>query len=475
MPSRKQQKQLASQVASILRKSPDLYSMSKGQMTELRKALLTVKQVSNQGETRGLIDHPFSKIAVRSYGDANPHHAACINAKVSAIVGQGHKNEKVAEVLDPLCEHSLADLETSFCEDYCETGDAFIEVVRPEGEEDVISGLHHMPAADAYIYLEDQADLSKRHFEVLSSDLTIAGKLRFARFGDREDMITRLKIEKDSKVSELIHWRRAKSKSRWYGYPDYFSAVPSIELVQAMTQHEFNFFFNNGVPEFLVFVLGSIIPGPDWEKFVGMLRANQGLRNSQRSQAANFPNVKGPDSKVQIEKLGAGSDSDTSQYAVYSDVTAANIVTAHGVPPVLAGIQFPGKMGAANETPNALLLFHLMKTLPAQRALSYLLASTLGNKQKFLSEEGKAQTLTREDFLGSSDDKGNGFNTIIDEINLGAMDTMGRMKEPIMGSGRDPSKGLLTSSDGRSKTGGKPTSGTGKAQAAGRGKPKPKK
>ena len=458
-------------LASILRQAPDLYGMDGTRLTMLRKALLDVKAVSNQGATRGLKSHPFNRLAVRDYANFNPHHSACIYAKVNATVGQGFKSEKVAEILDPLCEHSSADLLATVAQDYWEVGEGYIEIVRPRGEEDVISGLHHLPAGDAYMYLEDSFDLSKRHYEVISMDEGLSTNLLFARFGDRKAFLKRYKIKdkKEDEISEVVHWRMPSSQSRWYGYPEYLSAVPSIELVQAMTQHEFNFFFNNGVPEFIIFVLGKLIPTPDWDKFINTLKANQGVRNSQRSQAVNFGD---PEVDVKVEKLGGTKDSGETPYAVHSEVTATNIVTAHGVPPILAGILIPGKLGAANETTNALLLFHLMKTQPAQRGFSLLLAASLGSEgQKFRNPDGVDKTLTREDFLGPKEAKGNGFNTIMDAMNLQAMDTAARMREPLAGSGRDPSKGLLSSSDDRAQTGGRPVRGNGRALAQGRGAP----
>ena len=39
--------------------------------------------------------------------------------------------------------------------------------------------------------------------------------------------------------------------------------------------------------------------------------------------------------------------------------------------------------------------------------------------------------------------KGNGFNTILDGMTLGAMNTMASMREPMAGSARNPDAGLL--------------------------------
>jgi hypothetical protein len=82
------------------------------------------------------------------------------------------------------------------------------------------------------------------------------------------------------------------------------------------------------------------------------------------------------------------------------------IATAHGVPPLLANILLPGKIGAANEGPNALLLFQKRKLGQIQRTFSRILANTLGAGVQLATPEGKNATLTKEQFLGTKFSKG---------------------------------------------------------------------
>jgi hypothetical protein len=249
----------------------------------------------------------------------------------------------------------------------------------------------------------------------------------------------------------VIHWQVPNTTSPWYGRPEYFSGVPSIELVQAMTQREFNYFFNNGVPEFLLFVLGAQLSAADWTKLEAVLRAGQGLKGGHMSGAFNFDN---PSVKVQLERLGVSdTGGDKAAFSDKSQVTAMNIATAHQVPPLLAGILIPGRMGGTNEGPNNLVLFQAQKIAPAQKALSDLLASTLGSGVTFSGPDG-ASTLSREDFLGTKEDKGNGFNRIIDEVDMFQLDTMSRMKTPLGEGGRDLSEGLRRNEGDRERTGG---------------------
>jgi len=464
------------QVARYLRQSKEIHPES---WTEVVKALLDVtskaEQASQFASTSGRRQHLFDKNAVREFKDFNPHHSACIEAKVEATVGLGWKSRKISEVLDPISgkSRSFADVNRAGFEDYWEAADYYIEVVQGDkGDPEKITGLHHIPTSTVYIEVEDSQNRDF-HYSVQSYEDAV-GEQRFARFGDLDDFVARhsgatasddanavlgfaadVRPEQIQKRSSIIHFRRATSRSRWYGYTDYFSAVPSVELQQCLTQYEFDFYFNRGVPEFLLFILGKQLSGKDWDQVIALMQGQQGFGNGHKSGAFNFGD---PDIKVQLEKLGL----DTQQESSYPEHTATNgmnIVSAHGVPPLLAGIVLPGKMAGANELPNALGLFQLLKIAPVQRAFCALLAECLGGRR--FGTEGRGTVLTREDFLGPQSDQmdevsgritkadGNGLNTITTELDLATMDTQARMKDPVMAGNRDPKEGLLGSSSDR--------------------------
>ena len=67
----------------------------------------------------------------------------------------------------------------------------------------------------------------------------ISASLRplYAKFGDLERFLkTDVVKDQESKPAELIHIKRPTSRHRWYGMPDWLSAVASIELVHAIKQ-----------------------------------------------------------------------------------------------------------------------------------------------------------------------------------------------------------------------------------------------
>ena len=396
---------------------------------------------SRQGVKVGRQDHPFELSRVANLQTVNEHHSTCIHTKVAALVGLGYKDgqeevvvdaelgtkakvfkeSKVDEVLDPLCDISWADVNNDAAEDFEQTGNGYIEAVR-QGPAGPIVGLSHLPAKDTYVYVED-SDYNY-HYEIVGEEGAV-GVRRFARFGDSDAFLERGKrdngsgldfqvpereVENDNGlVSEVIHFRRPTSLSRWYGFPDWIAAVPAIELGQMLMQYKYDFFVNRGVPEFMLFLLGQQLHADDWKKVEDAMKANIGIGNAFKSIALNLDN---PEVKVQLEKLALeGKSEDT--FAANKEALALAVVTAHRVPPLLAGIQIPGKLGATNELPNALMAFQILVMGPRQR----LWQRTLG---KTLASEDGVPGLTVKDFAPVK---------ITEEINIGSMDTVARMRQ----------------------------------------------
>jgi hypothetical protein len=430
--------------------TPDLHGEGSVLFTMLKKAVKLSAEdaergATNQGVSVGKKAHLIDKMTARDLRDFNATHAICIDAKVSSTVGLGHRDQEIHEYLDPLCRFSWQDTLDSLAEDYFETGECFLEVVYgDESDKGLVTGLYHIESAGIHVEVEEEDAANLYHY-IVEGEQDSADTRVLAKFGDLADLKERFgetEGEGDGELdgidntpandailpsdrstvsvlggsivnSEVIHIRQSSNRSRYYGYPDYMSAVPSIELVQCMTQHEFDFYFNRGVPEFLLFLLGKNIGGC-WSKIETMLKANQGIGNDMR------------------------------------------IATAHGMPPQLANIALPGKIGAANEGPNAMLTFQMRKLGQAQKNFSRMLACTLGGEDvRFAQPTGGPKQIKADKWLAKDakpmDDNGvpqfvqpgNGFATILDGMTLGAQNTMASMAEPLAGSGRNPDDGLL--------------------------------
>lgn len=428
-------------VIEIARPNHPLYKrMGDGPMIDvLMKVAKPDLEESAQNSATGRKQHPFNMRAVIDFQVHNIHHSTCIHTKKESCVGLGFESEDVFEELDPYCEISFSDVLGDAAEDFFQTGNGYIEVVRNEAGD--IRGLHHIRAQNVFVFIEDEQ--MNRHYEVVGNALDgFAGSKHFAQFGDLERFNQTKWGLNQQRVSEVIHFRRPTSLSRWYGFPDWLAATASIELVQALTQHQFDFFLNRGVPEFILTVIGpKRVSKENWEKIEKALKAQIGMGNSRKSVAWNLV---GEDYEVQIDKLALEHQADAEHFTNMMETLATHIVSAHRVPPLLAGILVPGKLGATNELPNALASFQALVMGPAQRLFSNVLAITLGN-----SEDNGDLSLDEDDFRGEN---GNGFRTILGEIGEGMgsltqADTMSRMRETMpeaMAGGRNLEAGVLS-------------------------------
>lgn len=424
---------------------------------------------SSQSVEAGIKLPPFDMEAAIAFQYSNEHHSSCIQTARDSLVGMGHVTDqiramrrakaggempsnqeseqvlsKVDEVLNPLCKTSWQETQLDVAEDFGQVGNGYFEIVRA-GDDGFgpITGVHHLPAPTVKVVVED--DAYNMHYLIESKEDTGAGHTprRFACFGDKKDFIERAKkgnvltmafdgfdaavLDDPRKVSEVIHIRKPSSKSRWYGMPHWIAAAASVELVQMMMQHHFDFFLNRGVPELAAFFLGQKLDPKDWDKIEQAFLAQVGLRNSHKSIAANL--AVDPEFRVQIEKLAMESK-DESAFGDIRENLALGIVSAHRVPPLLAGIQIPGKLGATNELPNALMAYQALVIGPQQRLWQQTLGSTLGDK------ELGVQGLEMKDFE---------YRKITEEIDLGEMDTVARMRQSpaqAKAEGRDLKDGV---------------------------------
>jgi len=436
-PKNHTEKPKAPEAILLPRASKPLFARPKGQgkmsaMEFLSKAAPSPeeakKKVSKQRAGLGQKDHPFKFGATASFKNFNSHHSACIETKKNSMVGLGFKSPRVEKKLNPMCSVSWQDVMGDMGEDYVQVGNGYIEAVRSEPRDGApIIGLHHVKAEVVWLNIEDFR--YTHHYDVVhqgtDSSALWSGTHKFAAFGDLEGFLRRHPDVDPQQTSEIIHFRNPTSLSRWYGMPNWLAAVAAIELKQCLYQQKYDFFLNRGVPEFLLFLLGGDAGDENMTKLESLLQAHIGYGQSHKS---GIFNIKQTDLQVQLERLGLDVADDGQTFSSMSETLGLDIVTAHQVPPLLAGIQIPGKLGANNEMVNAMTAFQTLLIGPNQKTISTILKNTLGNK---LYNAG----------IGLSPDVFE-FNTILDEIDIEKADTIGRAREEAAGSDRDFSEGV---------------------------------
>jgi hypothetical protein len=304
---------------------------------------------------------------------------------------------KVEKLLDPLTDSGFLALLKQCGEDFENTGNAYIEVVR---EGSTINALWHMPAAQVHVFVE--AKKPHYHFEVDGTQT-----LKYAAFGDLDRFEKDNPLVKQDQITELIQIKQPTSLDPYYGLPSWLAPVPWLELAQMMLQCHFDFFQNRAVPSLVMFLTGGKMTDDDFKKLQEQVKQTIGAGKNYRSFLANLPHS---DMKVQVERLAAENK---DSFAELWSTVQLMILSSHRIPPLLAGVTLPGKMAAANELPNALIAFQTLYIGPNQKQFELKLGLTLGSKEAGLG-------LTPKDFR---------FKKITDQYDMGQVDTMSRMRE----------------------------------------------
>lgn len=428
-------------------------------LVSISKALIESSDTSMQSVSVGEKDYPFSVRGVQSLRITNEHHSTCLDTEVASTVGLGFTDgtpkpapttdpatgasvaspdepyyqrqiepSKADDTLDPLCSESFAQVLWATSEDLWELGNGFMEIVRG-GTSGQITGVHHIPASTVRVVVDKTN--GEYHYVVRTLE-GVEGDLHFARYGLKDQFLANRSIMTltntvdPKKVSEVVHFRRPTARSRWFGMPHWLSGAVAIELGQMLNQWRYDYFLNRGVPEFLLCFLGKKLPDDQWKQVEQTLQSNIGLGNTHKSLALNIDD---PDMEVVLKQFAQTGQSEGQDYSSAAESLGLRVTSAHGVPPLLAGIVVPGKLGANNELPNALMSFQLLRVGPMQRLMYRQLVKVFCGPDSGLG-------LKPADFA---------LRTIVDEMNLKMMDTVGRMRQSLpeaQAQGRDLTKGM---------------------------------
>lgn len=378
--------------------------------------------------------HPVAIDHIYALKDISSHHASCIQSKKyvtvglgfvdsgdevakatsdeeavekvqSLLSGQGHVESKVDKALDQITNFGFMNELLDSCEDFVDTGTGYLEVVRDLSGR--ITGINQIPAKDirfatynGRIYFQYDSPNGPSRYWALFGKANKAWLLS----GDGPFRGTLNPTE----VSEIIPFIQPSNRVKYYGYPDWIAASVDIDLTRKSKQFKADFYHNRGVLDKILVVTGDTVEADAWDAIKASIKSSIGGGNNFKSMAMQFGN---PEADVKILNMGA-EGKDEEQFSKDMETLSTNIVSAHRVPPLLANILIPGKLGASNEFINALVGFQLLVVNPYQNVFEKMLAKTLGG------EDG-VEGLEPDDFR---------LRTITGQIDLVGMDTIGRMR-----------------------------------------------
>jgi capsid portal protein len=394
------------------------------------------------------IAQPVDIYTIRNLKDISPHHASCIQSKKYSIMGLGFVSEgsetqavrndtttpvdqvqqqmqnlltgeayietKVDKLLDPLTLFGFAFELYRVIEDFLDGGTGYLEVVRDDSNK--IIGLNWLPYESIEACLiKNDAGQNRLVYKYVGNGLFGTTNKYYALFGTKnKEWVKEHFYANDpdttlNKISEVIPFICPSNQSQYYGYPEWLSASTMITLLSRALQYKSDFYVNRGVLAYILSVIGSV-DTDKWKEIKTLVQGSIGGGNNFRNMAINLPNT---ESKVQVDKLTT-NDKTEDQFAKDSEVFSTNIVSSHRVPPVLANILISGKLGAANETVQALIAFQLLVVGPIQKIVEKTLA-------KSLAKEGEGVSgLKAEDLR---------LRKITSQFNIQGLDTASRMRE----------------------------------------------
>jgi len=274
----------------------------------------------------GAIAWPRDPYALLTFYTASAEHARAIHVRASAAFGNGVTGDQ-AERLEALCPTGAADLFMSLAIDYGAFGNAFL-YAGP-------LGLERRPA------LTMSRHASGGYIQTL-----------YDPQGNHQTVFY--------KEAEIIHIKAPCPAGHWYSLPEWAGGWGMLELIQAATDYNREFFRNHGLPQYAIVTYGAKL-SPDEETAVQNFFSStyKGPGNQHKTLYLHCDDPQ--HGKVEFQKLTDTKDGD---FLKLLDAARDRIAIAHGVPPRLLGIVSAGSLGGGGEATAQIHIFEEVVNKP---------------------------------------------------------------------------------------------------------------
>ena len=224
--------------------------------------------------------------------------------------------------------------------DFEALANAYVEVV-PD-KRGVPVQLVHIPASEMWVRLDEIGYTQQKNGKVA----------HFRDYCLQDKAYAKLKANdplSNAKTHGVIHWSRYSPWSRFYGVPQIMPAWNAVVLRQMTSEFNLRFFSNGAIPDWAVILEEG--PQGGWPKdsddtLREFFRAHlKGVGNSRKTLVLTAPNG----GKVTFERLTSDTVKDGAFPLLRKD-SRDEILHAHGVHPIKAGIVEAGKLGGNMST-----------------------------------------------------------------------------------------------------------------------------
>jgi len=291
-----------------------------------------------------LIDYYSTLTAVNSF------HARALRIKTDCICNLGFdlisKNaDNIKDMLKNINDQgqSFEEVISRVVLDYETTGNGYLEIVRNKAG--IVSELYFCPS----VLVTRRPRGAKTAFYYRN----LCGfPVEFDRFKQNYNG-----------YPELLDFTNYTQNDLYYGLPDWRGCVGDIELAYYATLYNQKFFLNSGVPDMALIVEGGQFDEDTENKIVSFFQTNiKGINNFHKTL---YLPINDKDVKVRFEKLGMEREKEGS-FDVLQSRCRDNILSAHGIPPRLAGVIASGSLGGGNEIQGQLKTFQEVVINPRQ-------------------------------------------------------------------------------------------------------------
>jgi PBSX family phage portal protein len=329
--------------AHILGTEPDADALAKALMGAARPASVArgrSQQLSEAAwereyEAGNVRRPPYDLDALAALYESNATHKACVDAKVTNIVGLGYRfveaedatgqpdahersaDEDLARLtqLFSSCnpDMTFADVMRCVWTDVESTGNGYVEVTRNVRGD--IDGLYHIPGTTMRVKADRSGFVQIRE-----------GKTRhFKTLGDPEP---RRDPDTGALQNEVVHFLKYTPQSSFYGIPDIIAALPAAVGDKAAREYNIDFFEHNAIPRMAIIVEGGRLS----DELLNAIKTYMESEIKGQAHKTLVLDVPGHDVKIRLEPLGMMKTEDAA-FLQYRRANRDEILMVHRVPP----------------------------------------------------------------------------------------------------------------------------------------------
>jgi PBSX family phage portal protein len=267
-----------------------------------------------------VVEPPFDLDALAALYETNAAHKACVDAKVTNIVGLGFRFESRggdAESLDELqglfdnCNPDMTFTEVmrGIWTDVECVGNGYLEVTRDNAGG--VNGFFHVPATTV------RASADKRTYVQIRAEK----RQWFRSLGTPP-------VDGLDDCTELMHFSKYTPQSSYYGVPDIVAGLSGVAGDKAARDYNLDFFEHNAVPRMAIIVEGGQLSG----ELIAQIQ--QFMEREIRGQGHKtlLLDVPGGDVRVRLEPLTVGASEDAA-FLEYRRANRDEVMMVHRVPP----------------------------------------------------------------------------------------------------------------------------------------------